>query len=32
MLVIATAIAQPKYIFYFIGDGMGPSHVLATEL
>ena len=32
MLVIATGIAQPKYIFYFIGDGMGPSHVLATEL
>ena len=32
LLVIATAIAQPKYIFYFIGDGMGPSHVLATEL
>lgn len=22
----------PKYIFYFIGDGMGPSHVLGTEL
>ena len=32
LLVIATGIAQPKYIFYFIGDGMGPSHVLATEL
>lgn len=22
----------PKYVFYFIGDGMGPSHVLGTEL
>ena len=32
MLVVATGFAQPKYIFYFIGDGMGPSHVLATEL
>ena len=27
------AVAQnPKYVFYFIGDGMGPSHVLGTEL
>ena len=32
LLVVATGFAQPKYIFYFIGDGMGPSHVLATEL
>ena len=32
MLIVATGIARPKYIFYFIGDGMGPSHVLATEL
>ena len=32
MLVVTTGIAKPKYIFYFIGDGMGPSHVLATEL
>ena len=22
----------PKYVLYFIGDGMGPSHVLGTEL
>ncbi len=22
----------PKYVFYFIGDGMGPSHILGTEL
>lgn len=28
-----TTIAQeaPKYVFYFIGDGMGLSHVMATE-
>ena len=32
LLVATTGFAQPKYIFYFIGDGMGPSHVLATEL
>ena len=32
LLIAATGFAQPKYIFYFIGDGMGPSHVLATEL
>ena len=32
MLIVATGIARPKSIFYFIGDGMGPSHVLATEL
>lgn len=32
LLVATTGIAKPKYIFYFIGDGMGPSHVLATEL
>ena len=32
LLFAATGYAQPKYIFYFIGDGMGPSHVLATEL
>ena len=32
MLIVATGFAKPKYIFYFIGDGMGPSHVLATEL
>ena len=32
LLIVATGFAKPKYIFYFIGDGMGPSHVLATEL
>ncbi len=24
--------AQAKYVFYFIGDGMGPNEVLATEM
>ena len=32
LLIVATGFAKPKYIFYFIGDGMGPSHVLGTEL
>ena len=36
IIVIALAAGAmgkgPKYIFYFIGDGMGPSHVLGTEL
>ena len=33
LLVIATGFCKnPKYIFYFIGDGMGPSHVRGTEL
>ncbi len=36
ILVIALATSAmgkgPKYVFYFIGDGMGPSHVLGTEL
>lgn len=34
-LFIAIAISAvadaPKYIFYFIGDGMGPSQVLSTQ-
>ena len=33
LLIIATGFCKnPKYIFYFIGDGMGPSHVRGTEL
>ena len=34
LLLVATSgfCNGPKYIFYFIGDGMGPSHVLGTEL
>lgn len=30
--IAASAGKAPKYVFYFIGDGMGPSHVLGTEL
>ena len=33
LLIVATGLSKsPKYIFYFIGDGMGPSHVRGTEL
>ena len=32
LLVLASFAKTPKYVFYFIGDGMGPSHVLGTEL
>lgn len=33
LLIAATAFAKaPKYVFYFIGDGMGPSHILCTEM
>ena len=33
LLIVVVGYAKgPKYIFYFIGDGMGPSHVLGTEL
>lgn len=33
LLIVAVGYAKgPNYIFYFIGDGMGPSHVLGTEL
>ena len=34
MLLLAVCIMGkgPKYVFYFIGDGMGPSHLLGTEL
>lgn len=35
LLVIGTeclfAAGKPKYIFYFIGDGMGASHIYATN-
>ena len=27
-----TAMAQAKYVFFFIGDGMGPNQVLAAEM
>ena len=29
--VTAMAHSQAKYVFYFIGDGMGLGHVAATE-
>lgn len=31
LLVIPTAFGGPKYIFYFIGDGMGPGHVWLAQ-
>lgn len=31
MLCGATALAEAKYVFYFIGDGMGMGHVNAAE-
>ena len=31
LLVLASFAKTPKYVFYFIGDGMGPSHVVGTE-
>ena len=30
MLTMAAQTATPKYIFYFIGDGMGNGHVMST--
>ena len=33
MCVIAIlSMAQAKYVFMFIGDGMGPHQVLSTEM
>ncbi len=32
LLISAACFAEVKYIFYFIGDGMGPNEVLATEM
>ena len=33
LLIVTVGFCKsPKYIFYFIGDGMGPSHVRGTEL
>ncbi|NDV27770.1 alkaline phosphatase [Desulfovibrio sp. JC010] len=31
-MVAATAFAAPKYVFYFIGDGLGPTQRMAAEL
>lgn len=32
LIALAATGATPKYVFYFIGDGMGPTHVLSTEM
>jgi alkaline phosphatase len=32
MLVIYTQAQQAKYVFYFIGDGMGVNQVMGTEM
>lgn len=32
LLCILSLVAQPRYIFYFIGDGMGPNEVLLAEM
>ena len=33
LLCLSVAImAQAKYVFYFIGDGMGANQVLAAEM
>lgn len=31
-LIALFSAAQAKYVFFFIGDGMGPHQVLATEM
>lgn len=31
-LIVLLSFAQAKYVFMFIGDGMGPHQVLATEM
>lgn len=32
LLCVATAFPEAKYIFFFIGDGMGMGHVNTTEI
>lgn len=32
LLVAIISVAQAKYVFFFIGDGMGPHQVLSTEM
>lgn len=32
LCMAVAAIAQAKYVFFFIGDGMGPNQVLASEM
>ena len=31
-LIACISLAQAKYVFYFIGDGMGPNQVLTAEM
>ena len=31
LLAASSALADAKYVFYFIGDGMGMGHVNTTE-
>ena len=31
LLTVSMFAGQAKYVFYFIGDGMGPAEVLATQ-
>ncbi len=32
LFCLLSLVAQPRYIFYFIGDGMGPNEVLLAEM
>ena len=32
LIVVFTSSAQPKYVFLFIGDGLGINHIYGTEL
>lgn len=32
LLSLSVFAGKPKYVFYFIGDGMGTNHVLMTEM
>jgi alkaline phosphatase len=32
VFILPTQAQQPKYVFYFIGDGMGINQVLGTEM
>ena len=32
LLALSVSSTQPKYIFYFIGDGMGMGPAIATEM
>ena len=32
LVVAIMTMAQAKYVFMFIGDGMGPHQVLSTEM